>query len=85
MPKSRKTRKEKIEAHVKRQESMVSYSLSSVANIQRETKSQPGNAYAYVTNDIKKTFMVSATLILLQLILFFFLQHRVVVIPGVTY
>lgn len=83
MPKSRKTRKEKIEAHVKRQESIVSYSLSSVANIQRETKLQPGNAY--VTNDIKKTFMVSATLILLQLILFFFLQHRVVVIPGVTY
>jgi hypothetical protein len=85
MPKQRKTRQEKISTQIKRQQSQFSYSFSPVSKTVTFQTHEQKNAYAYVSSDVRKTFIISASLICLQIILFFLLQHHVVKIPGVTY
>jgi hypothetical protein len=41
--------------------------------------------YAYLTHDLKKTAMLSSSIIALQIMLFLALTHKILVLPGLSY
>lgn len=89
MPKSRKTRKEKIAASLKHQQpdSPITYSLPTVSSAQTSPllKHPVSSIQTVVFTDLQKTFFISIFIIFAELLLFYLLHQHIVKLPFASY
>ncbi|EKD65047.1 MAG: hypothetical protein ACD_50C00207G0009 [uncultured bacterium] len=95
MGRKRKTYKEKIVSDLRRKvyslESVNTHSFvpenknsSSIATLQNQVRFDQ-NQSTFVLFDIKKTSILTASIIAIQIILFLILKNNIVSIPGISY
>ncbi len=89
MAKKRKTREEKIATSEKRQFSpqQITYSFPSASPTSPliPIAKQHAQTTTHTPLDLQKTFSISLTLIVLELILYFLLHHHILKLPFAQY
>jgi hypothetical protein len=87
MGKQRKTRSQKEETTERRAQFTYSFTPADKKSIleKKVTHSPHGTAVTSITHDLQKTVITSLLLVILQVILFYLLQHHMVKIPGVSF
>ena len=94
MPK-RKTRQEKIKSDYRQQisfnkEATFSYQINPKKEEQPRFKPQPtitskAILYPYLQADLKKTLLLTACIVIIQILLYFLLKNHVFTLPGLIY
>ena len=91
MPKLRKTREQKIAAAQRHQQiaQHLTYSLHTIQTTkpittEKSPKTLP-NIYTYTNKDLQKTFIISFTLIALELLLYLSLHQHILKMPWAIY
>lgn len=87
MAKKRKTKVQKKLADSRHtfqhQASQLVYEIK--PSIVKNQASQSTIAYPYLINDLRRTALLSSTIIFFQVILFFILKNHLIKIPGISY
>lgn len=90
MAKYRKTLKQKLAAEARHQ----TYSLKSqniilpnapISKTETVLPVNSSNLYPFLISDLKKTFILTLSIVAFQIILFFLLKHHIFVFPGINY
>ncbi|MDO8621569.1 MAG: hypothetical protein Q7R31_04820 [Candidatus Levybacteria bacterium] len=90
MAKHRKTLKQKLAAELRHE----TYSLKSqniiLSNtpVNKTATALPvnsSNLYLFLISDLRKTAILTLSIVAFQIILFFLLKHRVIMFPGISY
>jgi hypothetical protein len=94
MSKKRRTKKEKIRAS-ERHEPLNTVSLPEIKETlsviekkekpQEAPQSHPSHNYSYVVHDARNTLFITFILIFLNIVLYFILKTKIVMIPGVGF
>ncbi|MEK7450522.1 MAG: hypothetical protein AAB662_01120 [Patescibacteria group bacterium] len=90
MAKHRKTLKQKLAAETRHETySFKSQNIILSNTLVNKTAIIPpvnsSNLYSFLISDLRKTFILTLSIVAFQIILFFLLKHHVFVFPGINY
>lgn len=92
--KSRKTRKEKMIADLRRKNQLLSFPQNTPSQnnmhvefslpktkFRPENKAVPLNSYPYLIHDLLKTFILTSSILIVEILIYIFSKNRIIFLP----